>query len=243
MRFSLVAAATLPLLASAADHLVTVGAGGLLAFSPPNITAAQGDTVSFQFQSKNHSVTQSTFANPCSIQTAPGQGIDSGFQFVSPNATEFPQWTITVQNTSSPLWFYCAQTIPKNHCETGMVFSVNAVDTSPKSFAVYQANAIALGVAASVTSAAAGAASTVASDVNSVVNAATSVAGAAAGAVTSAVGGAIGAATSDIGSALTAVFGGNSPQSTGNSTGAAFSVSASPIHFLAAFGVAAGLLL
>jgi len=179
MRFSLAVAALAPVLsASAADILVLVGAAGSLTFSPSNITAQAGDTVSFQFQAKNHSVTQSTFTNPCQIQTTPAQGIDSGFQFVSNTSTTLPQWSFTVDNTSAPLWFFCAQTNPVSHCEAGMVFSINANPDSAKSFAVYQqaamgnppaaaasasagaATSAAAGAAGAATSAAAGAAAT-----------------------------------------------------------------------------------
>lgn len=61
---------------------------------------------------KNHTVTQSTFASPCSnITDATGlvTGVDSGYQFVPTNATSFPVWSITVNNASTPLWFYCRQ--------------------------------------------------------------------------------------------------------------------------------------
>lgn len=59
---------------------------------------------------KNHSVTQSSFANPCVTLTTPTAGIDSGFLPVNvTTATSFPQWSFTVQNASAPLWFYCAQ--------------------------------------------------------------------------------------------------------------------------------------
>ena len=47
------------------DHKITVGANGLLAYNPPNITASIGDTVTFEFHQKNHTVTQSNFLNPC----------------------------------------------------------------------------------------------------------------------------------------------------------------------------------
>ncbi|KAF7338082.1 hypothetical protein MVEN_02032700 [Mycena venus] len=158
MRFSLAVAALAPVLsASAADILVLVGAGGQLAFSPSNVTANVGDTIAFQFQGKNHSVTQSTFANPCQIQTTPAQGIDSGFQFVDNTSSTLPQWSFTVDNTSAPLWFFCAQTNPANHCQKGMVFSVNANPNSPKSFAVFQQAA--MGNAADVEASAAAAAS------------------------------------------------------------------------------------
>ncbi|KAJ7087776.1 hypothetical protein C8R44DRAFT_555739, partial [Mycena epipterygia] len=143
MRFSLAIAALAPVLSvSAADILVQVGAGGLLAFSPSNVTANVGDVIAFQFQGKNHSVTQSTFANPCAIQTTPAQGIDSGFQPVAANATELPEWSFTVNNASAPLWFFCAQTNPVSHCNKGMVFSVNANPDSAKSFAAYMALAM-----------------------------------------------------------------------------------------------------
>lgn len=263
MRFSLVAAASLPLLASAADILVQVGAGGKLAFSPTNVTANEGDTISFQFQGKNHSVTQSTFANPCAIQTTPAQGIDSGFQFVAPDATQLPQWSFTVSNASAPLWFFCAQTNPANHCKAGMVFSVNAKPDGEKSFAAYQALAM-NGAAAPPTptatdagaSAIASGASAIASGAGGAIDQATSaIAGAVGGAVdgaTSVAGGAVNAATSVAGDAIngltaaagqiTGIFGGSNPQPSGNSTGAGFAVSASPVHFLAAFGLAAILL-
>ncbi|KAJ7085810.1 Cupredoxin, partial [Mycena belliarum] len=140
MRFSLALAALAPALSVYAEtHLIMVGAGGKLAFSPPNITAKVNDVVAFQFQGKNHSVTQSTFGNPCAIQTTPAQGIDSGFQFVPANATSLPEWSFTVNNDTAPLWFYC---VPRSHCQAGMVFSVNAKPDSDKSFAVFQAAAM-----------------------------------------------------------------------------------------------------
>ncbi|KAJ7687597.1 Cupredoxin [Mycena rosella] len=152
MRFALAIAALAPVLSVYADNFtVQVGAGGKLVFNPTNITAKAGDTVVFQFQGKNHSVTQSTFASPCSIQTAPAQGIDSSFQFVSPNATQLPEWSITIDNDTTPLWFFCAQTNPSSHCAQGMVFSINANPNSAKSFAVYQAAALASNNAAAST--------------------------------------------------------------------------------------------
>ncbi|KAJ6536176.1 hypothetical protein B0H19DRAFT_897661, partial [Mycena capillaripes] len=88
-----------------------------LTFSPSNITAKAGDTVNFQFLSNNHSVTQSSFASPCT----PG-GLDSGFQFVAPGATNLPEFSFNVADASKPLFFFSAQTA---YCQKGMVFSVN----------------------------------------------------------------------------------------------------------------------
>ncbi|KAI8982840.1 Cupredoxin [Trametes punicea] len=143
MRFSALAAALLPVGIALAqtDHIVQVGANGTLTYNPPFIQANNGDTIHFQFLSKNHTVTQSTFAAPCSnITDANGQvtGVDSGFQFVPANATQFPVWSITVNNASAPLWFFCRQA---NHCQSGMVFAVNP--TQDKSYDAFKANAAA----------------------------------------------------------------------------------------------------
>lgn len=61
-------------------HEVTVGANGMLAFSPSNITAQVGDFINFEFYPNNHSVIQSTFSNPCVPieQTTGTKGFDSG---------------------------------------------------------------------------------------------------------------------------------------------------------------------
>ncbi|KAG6832073.1 hypothetical protein H0H92_005495 [Tricholoma furcatifolium] len=115
--FTLVAATA----AFAANITVEVGANGTdtcfpakFAFTPSNITAQNGDNVIFEFHAKNHSVTQSTFADPCTFLTS---GVSSGFQPVNTTTGPFPTWSITISNASAPLWFYCAQT---GHCEAGM---------------------------------------------------------------------------------------------------------------------------
>lgn len=146
MHFAL-ATTLLAVAASAAAqtiHNVTVGEGGLLKFNPQNITAAVGDKVSFEFRAKNHTVTQSTFAQPCVPATINGSaGVDSGFMFIPNNTNlqpgEFPTWTITI-NTDGPLWFHCAQTNGKNHCQAGMVFSIN--ETPEKTFDSFLATAM-----------------------------------------------------------------------------------------------------
>jgi len=63
--------------ASAATWQINVSnATAGLVFNPNNITAAVGDTVEFIFNPKNHSVTQSSFAQPC---TPLSGGFDTGF--------------------------------------------------------------------------------------------------------------------------------------------------------------------
>lgn len=143
MRFSLAVAAlsTVASVWAQTDHAVTLGQGGLL-FTPNSITVKDGDTVTFSFLAKNHSVVQSTFAKPCERQTTPNLGVDSGFQAIPPaglNGAPPPQWKITISNASAPLWFFCGQTAPANHCAAGMVFAINA--TPEKSFEAFLATA------------------------------------------------------------------------------------------------------
>jgi len=105
-------------LASAAEIKVTVGGTAGLKFTPPSVNAAVGDVVTFTFQQKNHTVTQSTFESPCTPLAA---GFDSGFVPVAADATEFPEGQFTVKDTN-PVWVYCKQ---GNHCSQGMVFAIN----------------------------------------------------------------------------------------------------------------------
>jgi plastocyanin len=135
---------TFALGAMAAVHDVDVGKDGL-AFSPEAIFADVGDQVVFHFHPKNHTVTQSSFADPCS--PAPG-GFDSGFQFVAANSTDAPPThTITVQD-KKPIWVFCNQAAntPNSHCGAGMIFSVNCpADPAPNSFDNFKKKALAIG--------------------------------------------------------------------------------------------------
>lgn len=120
-------------------HVVLVGGNGTLTYNPPSVQAAPGDIISFQFKSKNHTITQSSFAAPCrktEFTSTSGQiGFDSGFVPVTADASAFPTWNVTVNDTA-PVWAYCRQA---NHCGAGMVFAINAVESGNKSFAAYQA--------------------------------------------------------------------------------------------------------
>lgn len=158
MRFSITAAvlSALPLLASAANQTIMVGANNGLTFDPPSVNASVGDTLTFQFMSKNHTLTQSTFAAPCS--NISDSGIDSGFQAVATNATSIPSFSFTVNDTSAPMWFYCRQT---GHCAKGMVFAVNP--TAAKSFDAFQLAANSTGSTASTSASASGSAASASS--------------------------------------------------------------------------------
>jgi len=138
MRFSGIAlAALLPTLALAANFDVMVGQNGL-EFTPNQVTGVNVfDTVTFHFFPKNHSVTQSTFANPCdNTDPTSGQtGVNSGFFPVAAGAAN-PTFALNVSVTT-PLWFFCAQT---GHCQQGMVFAINP--TAAKNFTTYQAAAM-----------------------------------------------------------------------------------------------------
>ncbi|KAG8891901.1 hypothetical protein FRB99_003254 [Tulasnella sp. 403] len=114
-------------------HNVVVGASGLT-FTPNQVTAAVGDVVAFEFHPKNHTLTQSTFANPC---TAMAGGVNSGYMPVAATATTFPVYSFKV-NEVTPLWFYCAQT---GHCQGGMVFAINVNASSPNTFDAFLNNA------------------------------------------------------------------------------------------------------
>jgi hypothetical protein len=179
MRFSTIASTFFLAAAVSAQQNITVivGANGGLTYNPSSATAKTGDTIAFQFQAKNHTVTQSTFADPC----APvNQGVDSGFQPVPTGATSFPQWSFTLNNDSAPLWFFCKQT---GHCAQGMVFALNP--TQNKTFDAFKANAMSTSSGNTASASGAGGSPTSSSTAKpSASNGAMRVAGSAAGIVT-----------------------------------------------------------
>jgi plastocyanin len=121
---------------------VDVGKDGL-AFNPSRVDALVRDTIVFRFHAKNHTVTQSSFADPCKKLTAADgtAGFDSGFMPVADTLTDnFPEWNYTVTDTA-PVWAYCAQLAPKSHCSAGMVFAVNSDEKGAKSFSAFQQQA------------------------------------------------------------------------------------------------------
>jgi plastocyanin len=118
-------------------HTVEVGPNGMLAYYPEYVYADVGDTVQFNFNPKNHTVTQSAFDTPC---VPLEYGIDSGFVPVSPDDYETKSFYVTVTD-DKPVWIHCEQT---GHCGMGMVFAINPPpDYDPHSFAAFKALAIA----------------------------------------------------------------------------------------------------
>jgi len=135
MHFSTIFAATaLAGTALAADHSVAVGTkAGELVFKPDSIKAAEGDTVTFKFWPKNHSIAQGAFGSPCSPMA---NGMWSGFVPTS-DTEKVSNWTFQyeVKNASAPIWFYCTQ---GKHCQNGMVGVINPPASGPNTLDAYK---------------------------------------------------------------------------------------------------------
>ncbi|KAJ7080202.1 hypothetical protein B0H15DRAFT_924433 [Mycena belliarum] len=128
--------------------MVQVGAemnspGGIFQFTPNQITAPNGTTVTFQFSGSpgNHSITQSSFDSPC--QPLQG-GFDSGWVLITSTTplSPLPEWNLTITNDQMPIWFYCKQLLPSPHCLAGMVGAINVQNSSANSFTAFQSNAL-----------------------------------------------------------------------------------------------------
>lgn len=143
------AAATLAALASvipalAANITVIVGAGADgtpgLVFNPQVITAAVGDLINFEFHGGNHTVTQSSFANPCTQQfntVTQQNGFTSPFMPYDAASGQIGVFTLEVTQTANPIWFFCAR---KPHCKGGMYGAINPPTTGEKTFAAFAAS-------------------------------------------------------------------------------------------------------
>jgi hypothetical protein len=118
-----------------------------LVFNPPTVDGfGPGDVIQFIFYPKAHSVTQSTFANPCTYN---GTGVNTGLQSYGNDQKPamLKSWNFTLPSNSSadkPMWFFCAN---PGHCEKGMVFSINpgkgkTPDGTPTSHEAYVAKAM-----------------------------------------------------------------------------------------------------
>jgi plastocyanin len=119
---------------------IDVAFNGQFMFHPNNISAAVGTLVTFWFPGGDipHSVTQSSFEEPCTYLTAnssagTGAGFDSGL-------TNSVQFTLNVTD-DQPVWFHCKQLL---HCGMGMVGSINA-PSNGSTFQVFQAAAMKIG--------------------------------------------------------------------------------------------------
>ena len=96
-------------LVSGADHQVTVMDNS---FSPQNLTASAGDTVTWNFEG-THSVTQQTAIGDC-FPSAKGALINSGVK------DSGESYTITLSNPGT-FHYFCSI---GNHCKNGMQGSI-----------------------------------------------------------------------------------------------------------------------
>jgi plastocyanin len=101
-------------------HHVAVGASGDQRFNPRYINAGIGDFVRFWFEGGNHTVTESTFMDPCSAHGA----FDTNFFHAPVRALARNDMTVVV-DTTNPRWFFCRQNSNGSHCHSGMVFALN----------------------------------------------------------------------------------------------------------------------
>lgn len=97
-----------------------------LKFWPEKITAEPGTMVQFQFWAGNHTVTQSTFDDPCipiGNVNSSVQGIYSGYMPVEASMAMgmIPTYTIEIKD-KKPLWLYCSKA---KHCQGGMSMVIN----------------------------------------------------------------------------------------------------------------------
>ncbi|KAJ7593430.1 hypothetical protein C8J56DRAFT_1128774 [Mycena floridula] len=91
------------------DFLVTVGPSNTFTFDPIQVFPAVGDTVTFQFLSRVHSATTTTFIDPCPPPLGGGGGegsFDTGFQTATTGVT--PNVTILINDTL-PHFVSCMQ--------------------------------------------------------------------------------------------------------------------------------------
>ncbi|GAB0135232.1 hypothetical protein EsDP_00003577 [Epichloe bromicola] len=133
---SLALAALLSVTQAAIDvHVVAVGKNPgrnetSLKFFPDKIQAKPGSMVQFQFWAGNHTVTQSSFDNPCvpisstnSNSNSSARGVFSSFQPAAASREKgmIPVFTVMVNDTK-PMWLFCSQ---GPHCQKGMVMVIN----------------------------------------------------------------------------------------------------------------------
>ncbi|POS69597.1 hypothetical protein DHEL01_v212012 [Diaporthe helianthi] len=117
-------------------HSVVAGRGGALLFDPENVVAEIGDMIEWHFLPRNHSVAQSSFAQPCVPDASLAQPFFSGFQ---PNeGPQAPDIFQIVLKDKNPIWYYCAQTTG-NHCQNGMTGVINQNFDTPNTLAAHKA--------------------------------------------------------------------------------------------------------
>ncbi|KAJ7187427.1 Cupredoxin, partial [Mycena haematopus] len=107
------------------NHLIKVGIDGLSLHA-----------VEHQRRHRRH---RHFLLQPCKAlaeTSTTGQiGFKSGFQPVAANETDFPNFQITINDVH---YADLGLLRPDGHCQAGMVFSINAVESGPNNFAAFQ---------------------------------------------------------------------------------------------------------
>jgi plastocyanin len=127
---------------SLAGNVIDIAVGGIgeLIFSPAHVSANPRDIVRFTFHETNHTVTQSSFASPCSKAVTAGiPGFDSGFMPFATGGSSNPVFNLTINDTT-PIWGYCKQAAntANSHCGKGMVFSINSDESGARNYSAFQ---------------------------------------------------------------------------------------------------------
>ncbi|KAK8049900.1 Cupredoxin [Apiospora phragmitis] len=137
-------------------HTVVAGANGQLRFEPESVVAAVGDIVEFQFRPKNHSVAQSSFAEPCvplavAAADPPPPANATGYSSCSPYSRRshaggsaadddtpfFAGFDFALVKDTKPIWFYCPQPTGA-HCTNGMSCVINEPHDGPNTLTAYK---------------------------------------------------------------------------------------------------------
>ncbi|KAF8194301.1 hypothetical protein K438DRAFT_1934544 [Mycena galopus ATCC 62051] len=108
----------------AIDIPITIGLNNTLTFTPDQVTANIGDTLTFTVVARNHSTTTTVFSGAVCPPPPGGVGVDgwdSGF--LSDLDGSMPQFTYTVVDTD-PHFAACMQA-DGAHCRAGMTFALN----------------------------------------------------------------------------------------------------------------------
>ncbi|KAF9463424.1 hypothetical protein BDZ94DRAFT_1258774 [Collybia nuda] len=124
--------------ALAVSHAVTIGLNNTLTFTPNQLVAAIGDTITFTVVARNHSTTTTNFSGKVCPPPPGGVGAtgwDSGF--MSDLDGSLPHFTYTVVDTL-PHFAACMQNAGA-HCKAGMTFALNP--TTDQSYDQFLANA------------------------------------------------------------------------------------------------------
>ncbi|KAJ7251599.1 hypothetical protein C8J57DRAFT_1520411 [Mycena rebaudengoi] len=124
----------------ATNYAITVGLNNTFTFTPPQVWAAIGNTLTFTVVTRNHSITTTNFSGAVCPPPPGGvgrNGFDSGF--LSALDGSMPQFVYKVKD-KTPHFAACMQNAGA-HCRAGMTFALNP--TASQTYAQFKANAIA----------------------------------------------------------------------------------------------------